>query len=443
MLRSIANTCLILALLSGCTNTPDSSVLSPEQIRGQSRVGISWWQQFNDQALNKDISTALSTNPDLAAIALRIRQADASVLAARAATQPRLNLGFEYREGQKREANFGPYTLAPWKSSAGLSWELDLSGKLRAASASARENKAAAIWDFHAAHLLLASRLASVRLNLYRLNRELSFFQESIKASNGSLKALTERSKAGLISDSVLEKQRAEHEQLVRGQLDLTRLRDLTIVQLRSLRGGSNPGNTMRSNFPSPKNLATKPIDELLSSHPKILAAEARVRSAFQIEQAARLDLLPSFKISALASGAQKNLANRFSTWITQIGPSLSIPIHDPIRLASLKSRKADAQLASTTYQSTVLKTLEEIDSARINLVNRRAQLAAAERESSSLTHSLAIAREQFEAGLTSQIELLETERRWLKTKRSETSLQQSLLNARLDLIKATGGGRW
>ena len=161
------------------------------------------------------------------------------------------------------------------------------------------------------------------------------------------------------------------------------------------------------------------------------------------IEQAARLDLLPSFKISALASGAQKNLANRFSTWITQIGPSLSIPIHDPIRLASLKSRKADAQLASTTYRSTVLKTLEEIDSARINLVNRRAQLAAAERESSSLTHSLAIAREQFEAGLTSQIELLETERRWLKTKRSETSLQQTLLNARLDLIKATGGGRW
>ncbi len=173
MLRSITATYLILALLPGCTNTTDSSVLSSEQIRGQSRVGISWWQQFNDQALNKDISTALSTNPDLAAIALRIRQADASVLAARAATQPRLNLGFGYREGQKQEADFGPYTLAPWKSSSGLSWELDLSGKLRAASASARENKAAAIWDFHAARLLLAGRLAYVRLNLYRFNREL------------------------------------------------------------------------------------------------------------------------------------------------------------------------------------------------------------------------------------------------------------------------------
>jgi len=443
MLRSIVNTCFILALFSGCTNTPDSSALSPEQIRGHSAVGISWLQQFNDQALNKDISTALSNNPDLAAIALRIRQADASVLAARAATQPRLNLGFEYREGQKREANFGPYTLAPWKSIAGLTWELDLSGKLRAASASAQENKAAAIWDFHAARLLLASRLASVRINLYRFNRELSFFQESIKASNACLRVIRERSQAGLISDSVLEKQRAEHEQLVRGELDLTRLRDLTIVQLRSLRGGSNPGNTMRSNFPSPKNLATKPIDELLASHPTILAAEARVRSAFQIEQAARLDLLPSLKINALSSGAQKNLANRFSTWITQIGPSLSIPIYDPIRLASLKARKADAQLASTTYQSTVLRSLREIDSARINLVNRRAQLAAAQRESSSLTQSLAIAREQFEAGLTSLIELLETERRWLKTKRSETSLQQSLLNARLDLIKATGGGCW
>ena len=113
------------------------------------------------------------------------------------------------------------------------------------------------------------------------------------------------------------------------------------------------------------------------------------------------------------------------------------------MRLASLKARKADAQLASTTYQSAVLKTLEEIDSARINLVSLRAQLATAQRESSSLAHSLSIAREQFEAGLTSQIELLETERRWLKIKRSETSLQQTLLSTRLDLIKATGGGRW
>ncbi|MBC8149100.1 MAG: TolC family protein [Verrucomicrobiaceae bacterium] len=78
-----------------------------------------------------------------------------------------------------------------------------------------------------------------------------------------------------------------------------------------------------------------------------------------------------------------------------------------------------------------------------IDLTSHRAQLAAAQRKSSSLAHSLAIARERFEAGLTSQIELLETERRWLKIKRSETSLQQTLLSARLDLIKATGGGRW
>jgi len=443
MIRSIVATSLVLTFVPACSTTPGSSAPNSGQLLGESRAGISWWRQFNDPALNQDVSAALSSNPDLVAIAARIRQADAAVSAARAATQPRLNLGFGYREGRKREADFGPYSLAPWESSAGLSWELDLSGKLRAASASAQENKAAAIWDYHAARLLLASRVTSVRLNLYRFNQELSFYQESLKASNGSLAALTEQSRAGLIPDSLLDKQRAEHEHIVREQLNLKRLRDLTIVQLRTLRGGSNPGGTTKSHFPSPENSKPQALNKLLASHPKILAAEARVRSAFQIEQAARLDLLPSFKISALANGAQMNLTDRFSTWITQVGPSLSIPIYDPNRLATIKVRQAEARIAASAYQSTVLKILAEIRSAHINLRSRKDQLEAARRESASLARALSSAREQFEAGLISQIELLDTDRHWLASKRNEASLQQSHLNARLDLIKATGGGRW
>ncbi|MBR9759931.1 TolC family protein [bacterium] len=95
-------------------------------------------------------------------------------------------------------------------------------------------------------------------------------------------------------------------------------------------------------------------------------------------------------------------------------------------------------QPAHRPQPNRVIKVIPAID-----LISCRAQLAAAQRESYSLAHSLAIAREQFETGLTSQIELLEIERHWLETKRSETSLQHTLLSARLDLIKATGGERW
>ncbi|MDB4393694.1 TolC family protein, partial [bacterium] len=98
--------------------------------------------------------------------------------------------------------------------------------------------------------------------------------------------------------------------------------------------------------------------------------------------------------------------------------------------------------IASANYRQTVLDVLAEIDRARINLASRQAQLATAKRETSALARTRKNAREQFSAGLTSQIELLDTERQWLAAKRSQASLRQAMLAARINLIKATGGGQ-
>ncbi len=443
MFRSVVASSVALALFTSCSTDRSPTDDSPQVVAGEKRVGIPWWRQLNDSALNQDVSAALSSNPGLRAVALRIDQADAAVAGARASTLPRLNLGFGYGEGRRKEIDFGPYDLAPWQSGGQLSWEIDVSGKLRAAQKSAVENRAAAVWDFHSARLLLASRIAAARMNLYRFNAELSNLDNSLLASQGTINFLTERSEAGLIPDSVLEKQRAENERLVREKLDLKRLRDLTVVQLRTLRGGTNPSGITRSNFPSPASLSSRPLNELLASHPGILAAEARVRSAFQLEQSARLDLLPSFQINALAAGSQKNLTDRFIIWTLKAGPSLNIPIYDPVRLAAVKARKSQSKLAAAKYQETVLDTLAEIETARINFASRRAQLAAALRETKALERTRNDAREQFDAGLTSQIEYFDTERRWLDAKRSQATLRQAMLNAQIDLIKATGGGRF
>ncbi|MEN8773480.1 MAG: TolC family protein [Akkermansiaceae bacterium] len=442
MIKSVVVAALAVVALASCSSTPPSTDPDSPQASAEKRAGLPWWQQLNDPALNQDITTAFASNPGLSSVGLRINRADADVAQARASLLPRLNLGASYREGRREEIDIGPYDLPSWPSSAGLSWEIDVTGKLRAAQNSASEKRNAAIWDFHAARLLLGSRLASARMNLYRFNAEIGNLGEALAANQGTLKSLTERSNAGLIPDATLDKQRAKDEQLRRTKLDLERLRDLTHVQLRTLRGGSNPGKPDRKTFPVPSPLSARPLDQLLTSHPELLAAKARIRSAFQLETSARLDLLPSFQINLLATGAQKKLTDRFRIWTTQAGPSLNIPIYDPARIAALQTRQAEAKIASATYRQTVLDVLAEIDSARINLASHRAQLATAQRETSTLARTRTNAREQFEAGLTSQIEFLDTERQWLAAKRSQTSLHQALLSARIDLIKATGGGR-
>jgi NodT family efflux transporter outer membrane factor (OMF) lipoprotein len=405
------------------------------------QANVQWWRQLGDPSLNSDIQSAFSNNPDLKSVALRIDQAEASVANAHAAMLPSLNLGFGYSEGRRKNIDFGPYSLAPWETGGNLSWEIDITGKLRAAKRASVANTEAAIWDYQSAKLLLSSRIAATRLNLYRFNAEIASLNESLEASRDTLSTLTERNKAGIIANSAVSNQRAENEKIKRLQLDLTRLRDLTVVQLRTLRGGSQTGNSSKDSFPSFDSPSSKPLNKVLALHPSLLAAEAKIRAAFRMEDAARLDLLPSFKINALASGRTNSLTNRYLTWGTTVGPSLDIPIYDPARLAALKARKVQSSSAASNYKATVLKVLEEIDTANINLRSRQAQLATVQREVSEIKTTRDYAREQFDAGLTSQIEYLDAERRWLEAKRSAITLQQSTLNSRIDLIKAIGGG--
>lgn len=406
----------------------------------QKRLQQSWWRHYGDASLNKDITAAFSNNPDLAVVAARFARADASVKSARAATLPSLNLGIGYRDGRKKEFDSSPYTLAPWEGSGQLSWEIDLSGRLRAATRSAKNAREAAFWDLHAARLQLASRIAATRFNLYRFNTEISLLQESTNASQKTVETLRQRASAGIIASTQVQRQQAEHEKFKRQLIDTNRLRDLTVVQLRTLIGGGHVSNQSQSHLPSTSTPPNLPLNQLLKANPTMLAAEARVRAAFDLEQSARLNLLPSFRLNASAVGAGSSLSGKYKTWQHRIGPSLDIPIYDPARLAKVSVRRAESTAAAAQYRAAVLKVLEEVDSARINLQSRRNQLAAAQREISALKTARYHAKAQFDAGLTSQIEFLDTERRWLEAKRTQAALRQALLNDHIQLMKALGG---
>jgi len=442
MIKLIVATTGTALFFTSCSNQIPESRMITEQTLEKHRASQPWWRQLNDAALNQDISAALSNNPSLQSVALRVNQAEAVVASEKAATLPRINLGFGYQEGRRREVDFGPYNLTPWQSQAGLSWEIDLSGKFKASKNAAVESRNAAVLDTYAARLMLASRIANVRMNLVRLNADIKNTNAILASQRRTLKNYTDRSEAGIIPDSSVYGEQAKLERIARSKQDLQRLRELTIVQLRSLRGGSQPSNTSSALFPKPKRLISQKLDTLLASHPSILAAEARVRAALQLEQSAKLDLLPSFQINLLASGEQQSLVERFKIWTVQAGPSLNIPIYDPVRIAKLKYKKSQAKIESAKFKEMVLKVLEEIDSARINLASNRGQLETAKRETKALLQSKSNSKEQLNAGVISEGEYFRAEQRHLNAERNEASLQQRYLTAYFNLIKATGGGR-
>ena len=161
---------------------------------------------------------------------------------------------------------------------------------------SAREAERAVFWELQAGRLLVATQVAEAHFRILRLHEERSLVADSIAANQMIVRVLREREQAGLISKTELRRQEAEQERLSRGLLDLDRLRGLAHLQLETLCGGRQlaPSTHALASVQTPS-LHGRKTSAVMSRRPDLLAAEARVRSAFQLEESTRLQLLPSF----------------------------------------------------------------------------------------------------------------------------------------------------
>lgn len=408
----------------------------------QQRVGNPWWQVFGDAKLNQQIAYALANSPDMAAIVARLDRSEAQLKQTDASRLPQLNLGIGWRDGRRQAIDFGPYELRPWQGSAQLSWEIDLTGKLLAATRSARYARDAAFWDVHAARLQLASRIASTYFLINQLNGDISIMKENLTTSSQLVTIVREQVNGGIIAATRLNEQQAMHTQNQRALLELQRLRDISVIQLQTLSGNRSKTLTFKSQrLPSPRSgLSIPTLDQILISHPSILAAEAKVRSAFQLEKSSKLNLLPSFRLNASATGAGNSLTGRYRVWQHRVGPSLDIPIYDPMRLAQLKVNQSERKLASAKYRSVLQQVLGEIDKANVNADHRKKQLSLAQYEVSSMQRALHHAKSRFDAGVTGKDSFLLAKQELLAAKIRQRKLQRNLLDDRIALIKAMGG---
>ncbi|MEE3180110.1 MAG: TolC family protein, partial [Verrucomicrobiota bacterium] len=274
-----------------------------------------WWKSFRDSRLNSHLATALAHNPGLRVLSTRLERARAQTGQARAAAWPSINLssGLVFGNEQTRMTRFSPTDLEPWASTGSVSWELDLFGRLHAGTRSAREAEQAAFWDLHAGRLLVVTRVADAHFRTLRLNEERSLIADSIAANRKIVEVRRERRKAGLLSDTELLRHEAEHESLTRSLLDLDRLRGLAHLQLETLCGGSSlPRTSSHLAAVRTPALPMRTTSAVMTRRPDLLAAESRVRSAFQLEESARLHLLPSLTLGAGASGESASLLSGF-----------------------------------------------------------------------------------------------------------------------------------
>lgn len=409
------------------------------------RLRPDWWSDFDDPRLTGLVEAALADSFDLRVAAARVERAQALAGVAGSRRLPSLSLGGSAAFGIENPAQ-GPRTgTEGYEASAGLTWELDIWGKLKKGREAADAEVFASGADWRATRLVIASEVAVQYFRLRQIDDLLALYTRFMDSSNRILVLYEARAKENLIAMDVVLRQRAELQRLDRERRDLERERLVAQNGIAALLGQPAGSLTIEPDRGLGGMTAARvppglPSD-LLERRPDILAAEYRVLAAYNLAGQARLDRLPTISLTGRGGSVSGSFGDLLRQWTLGGGPTISIPLFDPARRAQVKVREAEVKIASDQYRSTVLKAFLEVENTLVNLASRREQAEVARNALDNLRRAQAINTAKFEEGLVSQLEVLESERSLLQAEQAAADLQFRLLADTVTLFKALGGG--
>lgn len=451
-------------LLAGCAGIPGPegrAALSGAPPAAQSLPagtgqwpGEDWWRG-GDAQLAGLIEEGLAHSPDLAVAGARMQKAAAMARVAGAAGLPSLDLRGNVGE-QRQSLNMG-YPAAftaflphGWNDTgqvaASLGYDLDLWGRNRSSAAAARADAAAAAIDARAARLALATSIAGAYADLSGLLAVAQVRQAEVENRAALLRLVSDRAAAGMENQAAV---RSAEAQLANARGDLAAARagvELRRHQLGVLLGAGpdraanvvpTPGEP---GAPLPADAATG----LLARRGDIAAARLRVEAAAARVRVARADFFPSLRLDALIGFQAVGIGNLLQSASTygNAGPALTLPLfHGGARIGQYRGAQADFEAARADYERTVLGAYQQAADAVSNRAALKVQRAEAHAAEAASAEAFRLARERYRAGLSSYLDVLAVEERWLMARLGMASLDAAARGADISLIRALGGG--
>ncbi len=379
-MKSLPLLCAALLLLSGCAGRdyriPDEGILSESRIEELYHIDREWWTQYRDEALNRLVATALERNIDLARSAITVNRALYQ------ARQLGANLVPSFSgsgEASSRTSMDSGDASRSYRASFGLSYELDLWGRLRdAASAQAWEYQATT-QDRESAKLALINSVVNTWYNLSYTTRALELSRESLNYYERLFSIVQEQFLAGK-TDGLDPAQ--TQQSLLSQRATVLSLENQLEEQRRTLRDLLNlrPDEPLELSLPDLLAVNVPDVDlnvpvSALGARPDVRAAEFRLLSSFRNQEAARGDLFPSLSIGGTLGLSAASATDFFSSSFLSGLVNLSLPFLDWNRVKwNVKIAQADFEDAALAFRQSVTSALNEVALYYFSLGNSRQQ---------------------------------------------------------------------
>ena len=440
------------AICTGCMVGPDykrPDVPAPPQFRAgepqpsQASLGdAKWFDVFQDETLRRLIEEALRANYDLRIAAQRVLAAEGQLKATRSALFPQLGA----------TGTLSRYGLtSPIQSNAAggvaASWELDFFGKLRRATEAARADVFSLEEDRKSVMQSLVAQVATAYFDLREYDAELDYVRDSIKTRQESVKLVSARLQGGVANKleldqaiSLVASAQADAALLETAQEQTENLINFLL--------GKEPGPVDRGKSlvdqPQPPEVPAGLPSALLERRPDLRAAEQQLIAANARVGVAKAAFFPSINLTGLGGFGATDLlgiTNR-SGGVYSAGAFVDVPIFDAGRRSgNYATAKAVREELLINYQRVINGAFRDVSDALIGYQKSKEYTTSVRLLADTLRDQSRLANERYVGGVSSYLEVLDTERERLSAEQQLAQAQRDVLTSVVRLYKSLGGG--
>ena len=411
---------------------------------------VAWWESYADPALTDLIRRAARENRDVKIAAARVRAARAGATISRSWLFPSISA-----VGTALHADTGYDAVKRqalpdadiWSAGLGVSWEIDLSGRLRAGATAADADALAVEHGARGVRLLVLTDVATSYFTLVGALRQLETVRAISAAQDETLRLVNARHRAGLGTSFDVERAQTDASQAraaippLETAVAVSRNRIAVLIGDQAFNAATL---TPSSGDPvAPPARAGQPA-ALLERRPDLLAARAQLDAANARRQQAYAEWFPRLFVGALFGRGSADI-NDFSLGAaryTNAAALLAMPIFNAGRTQAINEIAEAGQSESVLrYEDAIVRALEDVENTLAAVRNQRQRADTLAAAAASAEAAFGRAQSLYSRGQIDLLPLLDAQRQRLVVRVSANDSHTQLLLDSVQLYKALGGG--
>lgn len=466
-MRSTIVAVILFSALTGCAVGPNYKrpvVQTPVQYRAPvplaqppgkgSLSDLAWANLFQDEVITRLVKTALVQSNDLEAATQRVLEARAQLSITRSQLAPQVTASGSFTAA--RISSIGSFNFIPaganladsyTQAGLNLSWELDIWGRIRRLSESARAQYLAQEEARHAVVSSLIADVITTYLTMRELDLELQIARKTKDIAENGLKLTNLRRERG-VSTGLDVRQAEQLLYTATAQIPATERAIAETENSLNVLLGQNPGDVPRGKplveLAGPVEVPAGLPSDLLERRPDIRQAEQTLIATNAQIGAAKAQFFPQISLTGLLGVQSRALGDLFSgpARNQSISPAGVLPLFNAGQLRNnLRLSEAQQREALANYRKTIQTAFQEVSSALADYQKNREQRAQEELLVQALQGTDRLSTLRYKGGIDSYLQVLDAQRNEFSGELTLAQLRKNELLSLVELYRALGGG--